>query len=394
MDFTLNSMTLLGLTLAVGIVIDDAIIVLENIYRYIDEKGVPPMKAAVEATREISLAVLATTISLVIIFVPIAFMTGYARRYVNQFGWTMAMSIMVSMLVAFTLTPSLSARVLKKSRKKPASKHEHKHGFFDRTYVKALNWSLNHRWVVVGICILTFASTFLLNRMVGRDWMPQEDQNELSLWLELPEGSSIDATQKLTLETGPEDRANSWGCSNRLPQSSSSFMNRVNMSFITILLEDPDQRGDINEMGHQSPRHHAGLCLRPSPHQFSRMLWAAMTPSRRFAACSSVRTCSSWRRLRKRSDPARADQSVVDVKANINLSDPEVQVAIDRPRASDLGVRVSDIAGAVRLLMSGEDEISTYKEGSEQYPVTMRLLPGSETTPRLSRCWCRPRSWG
>src|SRR4029077_20726545 len=96
MDFTLNSMTLLGLTLAVGIVIDDAIIVLENIYRYIEDKGVPPMQAAIQATREISLAVLATTISLVIIFIPIAFMTGYAKRYVNQFGWTMAMSILVS----------------------------------------------------------------------------------------------------------------------------------------------------------------------------------------------------------------------------------------------------------------------------------------------------------
>ena len=114
MDFTLNSMTLLGLTLAVGIVIDDAIIVLENIYRYIDEKDMPPMQAAVAATKEIALAVMATTLSLVIIFVPIAFMTGYARRFVNQFGWTMAMSIMVSMLVAFTLTPTLSARLLKK----------------------------------------------------------------------------------------------------------------------------------------------------------------------------------------------------------------------------------------------------------------------------------------
>ena len=117
MDFTLNSMTLLGLTLAVGIVIDDAIIVLENIYRYIDEKDVPPMQAAIHATKEISLAVFATTVSLVIIFVPIAFMTGYARRFVNQFGWTMAMSIMMSMLVAFTLTPTLSARILRKSKK-------------------------------------------------------------------------------------------------------------------------------------------------------------------------------------------------------------------------------------------------------------------------------------
>ena len=114
MDFTLNSMTLLGLTLAVGIVIDDAIIVMENIYRFIEEKGLPAREAAIEATKEIALAVIATTISLVIIFVPIAFMSGYAKRFMNQFGWTMAISIMVSMLVAFTLTPTLSARLLKR----------------------------------------------------------------------------------------------------------------------------------------------------------------------------------------------------------------------------------------------------------------------------------------
>ena len=137
MDFTLNSMTLLGLTLAVGIVIDDAIIVLENIYRYIEEKGVPPMEAAVRATKEIALAVMATTLSLVIIFVPIAFMTGYARRYVNQFGWTMAMSIMVSMLVAFTLTPTLSARLLKKrTGRRTEHAHGHSAAFFDRIYVR------------------------------------------------------------------------------------------------------------------------------------------------------------------------------------------------------------------------------------------------------------------
>ena len=112
MDFTLNSMTLLALTLAVGIVIDDAIIVLENIYRFIEKEDVPPMEAAVAATKEIALAVMATTISLVIIFVPIAFISGYAKRYLNQFGWTMSVSILVSMLVAFTLTPTLSARLL------------------------------------------------------------------------------------------------------------------------------------------------------------------------------------------------------------------------------------------------------------------------------------------
>ena len=113
MDFTLNNMTLLGITLAVGIVIDDAIVVLENIFRYIEEKQCTPFEAAIQGTREVALAVMATTLSLVVIFLPIAFMTGYARRFINPFGWTMAFSIMVSMLVSFTLTPMLSSRFLK-----------------------------------------------------------------------------------------------------------------------------------------------------------------------------------------------------------------------------------------------------------------------------------------
>src|SRR4030088_381157 len=113
MGFTLNNMTLLGITLAVGIVIDDAIVVLENIFRYIEEKNVTPYEAAIQGTREVALAVMATTLSLVVIFLPIAFMNGYAKRFINPFGLTMAFSIMVSMLVSFTLTPMLSSRFLK-----------------------------------------------------------------------------------------------------------------------------------------------------------------------------------------------------------------------------------------------------------------------------------------
>ena len=151
MDFTLNSMTLLGLTLAVGIVIDDAIIVLENIYRFIEEKGMPADEAAIEATKEIALAVIATTISLVIIFVPIAFMSGYAKRFMNQFGWTMAISILVSMLVAFTLTPTLSARLLKRkiNAERTRAATVITSGWMERLYVKSLEWSMAHRWAIV-----------------------------------------------------------------------------------------------------------------------------------------------------------------------------------------------------------------------------------------------------
>ena len=381
-DFTLNSMTLLGLTLAVGIVIDDAIIVLENIYRHIQEKGLPAREAAIRATKEISLAVMATTFSLVIIFLPIAFMTGYARRYLNQFGWTMAAAILISMLVAFTLTPTLSARVLKRVRAGSAPVHGvHKGGFFDRHYVRLLSWSLDHRWVIVSLAVITFASTFLLNRIIGRDWMPQEDQNELWVSLELPEGSSIEETERVTLEMArriarvPGVRA--------VVPASMGFIDRVTMAQIGVLLEDTSQRGDITAMGQRVRE-----AIREFTYTRPRVSFPnALGGRETFAPIRAMLLGPDMGVLFNLAKQVNQEllqvPSVADVKVNLNLNSPELQVAIDRTRASDLGVRVSDIARAVRLLMSGDDEISTYKEGSEQYPVTMRLMPGQRDDPAV-----------
>src|SRR5204863_1402106 len=145
----------LGITLAVGIVIDDAIVVLENIFRYIEEKNCSPFEAAIQGTREVTLPVIATTLSLVVIFLPVAFMTGYARRYINPFGWTMAFAILVSMLVSFTLTPMLSSRFLKVSD--GAADHKSKErGFFhrlDEWYTRCVVWSLDHPKIIIAVSI-------------------------------------------------------------------------------------------------------------------------------------------------------------------------------------------------------------------------------------------------
>ena len=374
MDFTLNSMTLLGLTLAVGIVIDDAIIVLENIYRFMQEKEMPPKQAAILATQEIAMAVVATTVSLVIIFIPIAFMSGYARRFLNQFGWTMAVSIMVSMLVAFTLTPSLSARLLK-VKKGPG--HRHGHGdpnWIERIYLGVLGWSLRHRWVIVAICLMTLSSTYFLANHIGRDWMPQEDQSELGLFIELPEGSSLEATEKAALDIARRIEAVP-GVRLVVPRSS-MFMDRVTQAFLTILLDEQDKRDDIQTMA-QKVRDsiRPWMNLRPRIN-FPNVLGGRDTfsPIRAMLLGPDIKTLVEI--AKKGVVEMQKEPSLADIKGNLNLNNPELQVKIDRQLASDLGVRVSDIAGAVRLLMSGEDEISTFKEESEQYPVTMRLMPG------------------
>lgn len=383
--FTLNSMTLLGLTLAVGIVIDDAIIVLENIYRYIEEESMPPMEAAIVATREITLAVLATTLSLVIVFVPVAFMQGYAKKFLNQFGWTMSVSILMSMLVAFTLTPTLSARLLKKKKSKDgkSAHHSHQPSFLDRAYVSVLDWSLSHRWVIILICTATFASTFVLNNHIGRDWMPQDDQSELSVFVELPEGSSLEATETTVaqmvknVESVPGVRS--------IAAGSSTMMDRVTMGQMTILLDPQDQREDILTMGNKVREQMRPFTAARPRVSFPNLLGGRDTfaPIRAMLLGPDIRTIVD---IAKEVNTALLkEDSIVDVRVNLNLNNPELQVDIDRQLASDLGVRVSDIASAVRLLMSGEDQISTFKENSEQYPVTMRLLPGQRDNPEVLR---------
>jgi len=380
MDFTLNSMTLLGLTLAVGIVIDDAIIVLENIYRFIEEKDLPPMQAAVAATKEIALAVMATTLSLVIIFVPIAFMTGYARRYLNQFGWTMAFAIIVSMLVAFTLTPTLSARILKK-RIGGQAHGAHKGGRLDRTYVGLLDWSLKHRAVVVGIAAATFLSTFVVYRFIGRDWMPQEDQSELSVSIELPVGTSINETERVALEMAKRIRAVPGV--RYVTAGSSGFLGMVTMASMTVLLDPPGERADIMQMG-QLVRN----AIRDYAYTRPRVAFPNALGGRdTFAPIRLSLLGPELEPLvgiaKQANERLLKVPSLSDVKVNLNLNSPELQVHVDRTRASDLGVRTADISNAVRLLMSGDDEISTYKEGSEQYPVTMRLMPGQRDDPAV-----------
>ena len=389
MDFTLNSMTLLGLTLAVGIVIDDAIIVLENIYRFIDEKGMPPMQAAVEATKEIALAVLATTISLVIIFVPIAFMSGYAKRFMNHFGWTMAISILVSMLVAFTLTPTLSARLLKRKITRPGKDGHtgggHHNGWMERTYVRTLEWSMGHRWAIVLICVLTLGSTFVANKYIGRDWMPQEDQSELGVMIEMPEGSSLKATEDVALAAATKLQKVE-GVRTVVAQSSMMMIERVTFANLTLLLKDPSERADITAIGSEVRK-----VMREYAYTRPRITFPNALGGRdTFAPIRAMLLGPDMGPLVEAAKQISAtmmkEPALSDVKANLNLNNPELQVNIDRQLASDLGVRVSDVAGAVRLLMSGEDEISTFKEGSEQYPVTMRLMPGQRDDPAaLSR---------
>ena len=376
MDFSLNNITLLALTLAVGIVIDDAIIVLENIFRFMEEKGRDRFDAAIEATREIGLAVMATTLSLIIIFLPIAFMTGYARKYVNSFGWTMAMAILVSLLVAFTLTPMMSSRMLKLGEH---DKEVHTQGFLHRVeiwYLQTLQWSLAHRAVIVVICIVTFLSTFGLYHLVGRDWIPSDDQSELQSSFTLPEGTSLAKTTQIATNMAKRIAA--------MPEVAfvqSYTHGPTNHAHFFIGLVPRGQRKFTHQQMATKVRGILG--------EYHNVTYNVRLPSvlggEIYFPISAVIRGPDLNQLaetsKKVADKMRQYPDLVDINPSLNLNTPELQVKVDRQRAADIGVRMTDISDAVRLFYSGEDEITRFKEGSEQYPVTMQLLPEQRDNP-------------
>jgi len=369
--FTLNNMTLLALTLAVGIVIDDAIVVLENIFRHLEEFHRSPTQAAIEGAKEVALAVTATTLSLVVIFVPIAFMTGYAQRYLNSFGWTMTCAILVSLLVSFTLTPMLGARFL---RRGPGDvKLSKQTAFFtwiERRYERMLNWSLNHPWVIVGLSVLVFASTFPLNRLVGRDFIPNDDQGEFTIHVDLPEGLSLAGLTKFVDEIEPKLQ--------KLPELEhllTQSSDRLNHVHFTPNLVELDKR----TISTQEAAAAARKIFEQVPQARQKMAFPSALgggESLGFpiqAQLFGPELDKLGELARKAGDEIRAIPGIVSSEPSFFFANPELRVTLDRARAAELGVRASDVAGAVRLMMSGEDEISTYREAGEQYPVKIML---------------------
>ena len=385
MGFTLNNMTLLGITLAVGIVIDDAIVVLENIFRYIEEKGVTPYEAAIEGTREVTLAVMATTLSLVVIFLPIAFMNGYAKRFINPFGWTMAFSILVSMLVSFTLTPMLSSRFLKLSDALADHKTKEQ-GIFhwvDQCYSRQVRWALDHSGVIIAMSIATFLLTFPLNRMVGREFVPNEDMGEWTAHLDAPEGTSIDGTEALAFQV-LKDLAGIEGVADIEPivnpggsgvsGGGGGAATHFHFNFQARPVEDRKRsQGDIiREVRQRLSKYPAN---RPSIS--ARNALGSGEGQGGFAISANILGPDlqqlndvSLRAL----DAVQHMPSVTEPKLSLSVSNPEIHVAVDRRRAADLGVRMATIGNTLRLAVSGDDRISFYKEGQEQYPVKVRVL--------------------
>ena len=396
MGYTLNSITMLSLTLMVGIVIDDAIVVLENIFRFVEEKGMNPFQAAIEGTREIGLAVFATTLSLMAVFVPIGFMAGIVGRFMSSFGLTAAFAVGVSLLVSFTLTPMLAARLIKVPHKgtqkreeeedaevaaqtaeyaeEDDSKHRGWYRYVDQTYTTLLKFSMAHRWLIVGLCVLVFISIIPLFMFVGKNFLPVDDQSQFEVSVRAPEGYSLQATS-LEMERIASEIRKMTGVTDTLVTVGGGQQQVVNAGSIYVKLTDIKERPKSQETMMSDAREL--LKNFPDLRTAVQQVQAFSGGGFRNANVQFLISGPDLKQLEVYSkqvlEKMKSIPDAVDVDTTLISGKPELQLQVDRTKAADLGVKVGDISQALNTLVAGQ-EATTFNEGTNQYEVRVRAL--------------------
>jgi len=378
-NFTLNVITLLALTLAVGIVIDDAVVVLENIFRFMEEKKQSPMQAAVEGTKEVGLAVMATSLSLIAVFLPVAFMGGIVGRFMNSFGVTMAISIAVSLLVSFTLTPMMSSRWLRREdlQHETGTREHGMYGRIEGTYLKMLDWSMAHRWVIVIAMFAALFSIVPLGAIVNKNFLPQDDESQFAVSVRAPEGSSLETTQTIMSSIDAKLRKAvpeveitviTIGDDPQITQNLGS----IYVKLVPVEKRERDQYAIMADVRKNILPQYARLNLRTSVSPVNVfgggvnadvMYWIGGPDLKQLEKYSDV--------LLAKLKSMQGTAGVVDPDTNLITGHPELGVHIDRDKSADLGVRVQDIASTLNVLVGGL-KVTDYYEGGEQYEVHVR----------------------
>ncbi|HAF94843.1 MAG TPA: AcrB/AcrD/AcrF family protein [Elusimicrobia bacterium] len=376
--FTINTMTLLGLTIAVGIVVDDAIVMLENIYRHMEEHKMSPLKAALEGSREIGFAVLAMSAALLVIFVPLAYMGGIIGRFLKSYGLTIAFAVAISVFVALTLTPMLCSLFLKVNPRGKTNLQK----FTDRVneylagrYIKMLEWALARRKRMAVYAVIIMVSMVPLFMFLGKDFMPSDDTGQYQITVTAPEGTSLPMMRQIFAQVETETRQlpcvksilNSIGTGTGGHTASAS----ANEGYLLVELTDIKDRSlPIQKLvmaSREMMSKYKGLRVSVAPIggfggaeqelQFN-IMGPDLDKLQEYAAAVA--------------DKLRAVKGAVDVDISFSYAKPEYRVEIDRSRAHDLGVKVEDIATSLRTLVGGEEDITKFKDGDELYQVRLR----------------------
>ncbi|MCA1631879.1 MAG: efflux RND transporter permease subunit, partial [Acidobacteria bacterium] len=413
LDFTLNSVTMLALVLMVGIVIDDAIVVLENIFRFVEEKRMRPMDAAREATADIGLAVLATTFSLVVIFLPVSFMSSISGRFLYQFGITAAVAILVSLVVSFTLTPMMSARLLRSADfglryetqhpqsaiRNPQSRGGF-YGYVERFYLRLLAVAMRRRVAVVVVALAVVASAVPLYRAVRQEYIPSDvDEAEFDVQINAPEGTSL-AVMDEAMRSMEKDLATTPGVRLILAGVGGSFLGGVNQGSVYVRITPHEERTlSFTRVWNELKRGHPTEAFRHNYTQRDVMQEVRRRLRKYSPLRASVRNAQtinlggggndidfSIRGPELQALYAYAEQlrqkaitqqipGIVDADTTLKLDKPGLRVEIDRARAADLGVDAADIANGLRLMVGGDQKVTRYHDAStnEDYDVQLRL---------------------
>ena len=382
LGMTLNTVTLLALALVVGIVIDDAIVVLENIYRFLRARRMAPHQAAIEGTREIGPAVTATTLSLIAVFLPLAFMSGIVGRFMRSFGWTMAFAIAVSWIVSFTLTPSLCARWLGRSASTPGplSQEDPKRGPFYRALDRGYRWllerALRRRWVVGALTVLALASIAPLGGATSKNFLPEDDASQFEVVVRAPEEWTLAATDRFGTRLAAEIRRLP-GIDYTIVTGGDDPQHTPNRFTIFVRMTDLDQR--------RISQHDAMAMTRTTvlPRYAYLGLQTQVGPVPDFGGSGGFQPVDYVIRgpdLRVLSRAAEAGQQIVrgirgavDVRSSLVGSAPQLGFHMNRVRAADLGVRTRDAANTLSMLVQGvEAKGAKYAEGGHQYKIYIR----------------------
>jgi hydrophobic/amphiphilic exporter-1 (mainly G- bacteria), HAE1 family len=378
--FTLNLMTLLALALAVGIVIDDSIVVLENIFRFIHVKKMRPFPAAIHATKEIGFAVLATTLSLLAVFLPVAFMSGIVGRFLMSFGLTMAFAIAVSLIVAFTLTPMMAARMLPmpdldgEPRKSWLEKLvDHGYRPIERTYVRMLAWSLSHRWVIVLACIGSCATVPMVAGKVGGGFLPANDEAQFEIYVRTPENSTLEYTTVYTERLARRTR--------EIPEVKSTLVTvadgdqrQANVAKVYVRLLDPGDRAKSQDEVMDEVRNKVLVDIPPGT-SVAAQLVNDFSVGGQNAVIAFVISGPDLEKLegygRKALSEVAKIPGVVDLDSSLRTPVEEVSLTPSKAKASRSGVDLGDVASTLPLLIGGA-EAATFEDNGEQYRVFVR----------------------
>jgi HAE1 family hydrophobic/amphiphilic exporter-1 len=381
--FTLNMMTMLGLSLSIGILIDDAIVVMENIYRRMEE-GEPPQQAAREGASEIGLAVMATTFSIVAVFVPVAFMKGIVGKFFFEFGITVTVAVLVSLFVSLTLTPMMTSRFLS-YRRKHGSVYLFLEKGFDKLYDiyrPVLAWSLRNRWKVVMLAGASVIAGLALFAVLGKEFLPAADQGRYMVRLETPIDYSLPRADEVMRKIDEELR--------RRPEIASTFYvtgsevaQEVNKSRIYVNLKERRERSLVQLDSMKEVRGALGGSgdIKSSVEEIA-MVGGGM----RAVPIQVMIQGRDLDDLNKRTLAIKDEfckvPGIVDADTSIETGKPEVRIRIDREQAANFGVNAAAIGGAINTLIGGE-VVGKYKDEKEgeRYDVTARLAASERHQP-------------